>query len=262
MVFLDQYLSKNDVIKIEILPLCDKYNLDNTFRKIIGKNDNTFISDIYDSDKESGFLYELNKELETTAKSNSSNLEDTFSVLNSLKELLSNQSSDEGFYSNSSKRFRDLLDNLSPNIKDAIQTWFPEDNLIVKFHDGRKFKDVAQGSAGQKASAILSFLLSYGSEPLILDQPEDDLDNGLISSLIVSKLHESKRERQIIIVTHNPNIVVNGDSEYVIALEERGQINVNASGALQEVEVRKNVCEIMEGGETALQKRYNRMFNI
>lgn len=262
MTFLDQYLSNNDVIKIEILPLCDKYNLDNTFRNIIGKNDNTFISDIYDPDKKSGCLYELNQELETTAKSNSSTLEDTFSVLNSLKETFSNKSSNESFHSNSGKRFRDLLDNLSPNIKDTVQTWFPEDNLIVKFHDGKKFKDVAQGSAGQKASAILSFLLSYGSEPLILDQPEDDLDNGLISSLIVSKLHESKRERQIIIVTHNPNIVVNGDSEYVIALEERGQINVNASGALQEVEVRKNVCEIMEGGEIALQKRYNRMFNI
>jgi len=262
VAFLDQYLSNNDVIKIEILPLCDSYNLDNTFRKIIGKDDNTFISDIYDSDKKSGFLYELNQDLETSAKASSSTLEDTFSVLNSLKESLSKELSDEAFDLNSSKRFKDFLDNLNSNMKDAIQTWFPEDNLIVKFYDGKKLKDVAQGSAGQKASAILSFLLSYGSEPLILDQPEDDLDNGLISSLIVSKLHESKKERQIIIVTHNPNIVVNGDSEHVIALEERGQINVNASGALQEVEVRKNVCEIMEGGEAALQKRYNRMFNI
>jgi len=48
----------------------------------------------------------------------------------------------------------------------------------------------------------------------------------------------------------------------VIALEDRGQINSLASGALQEVDVRKNVCEIMEGGELALQKRYKRMFNI
>lgn len=262
MEFLKKYLSNNDAIKIEILPLCDKYNLDNKFREIINKNDNTYVSDIYDYDKKSGFLYELNQELETKAKSTSSTLEDIFSVLDSLKESFSKQSSDESFNLDVSKKFKDFLDNLNPNIKDSIRTWFPEDNLIVKFYDGKKYKDVSQGSAGQKASAILSFLLSYGSEPLILDQPEDDLDNGLISNLIVSKLHESKKERQIIIVTHNPNIVVNGDSEHVIALEERGQINVNASGALQELEVRKNVCEIMEGGETALQKRYNRMFNI
>ncbi|GAF61860.1 PHP N-terminal domain protein [Psychrobacter sp. JCM 18903] len=259
IAFLNRYLSNNDVIKIEILPLCDKYHLESTFRELIGKNDNTFVSDIYDYDKKSGLLYELNQKLETTAKSS---LEDTFSALSSLKLSLSAQSPNEVSNLNLSKRFKDLLDNLNPNIQDAIQTWFPEDNLTVKFNDGKKFKDVSQGSAGQKASAILSFLLSYGSEPLILDQPEDDLDNGLISSLIVSKLHESKKERQIIIVTHNPNIVVNGDSEYVIALEEKGQININASGALQEINVRKNVCEIMEGGEIALQKRYNRMFNI
>ena len=80
--------------------------------------------------------------------------------------------------------------------------------------------------------------------------------------MIVSKLHENKSNRQIIVVTHNPNIVVNGDSEYVVALEDRGQINAVASGALQEISVRKNVCEIMEGGEIALQQRYRRMFNV
>ena len=154
------------------------------------------------------------------------------------------------------------MSQLHPKIFDEINTWFPEDKLTIKFSDGNRFKDVSQGSAGQKASAILSFLLSYGTEPLVLDQPEDDLDNGLITNLIVSKLHQNKADRQIIVVTHNPNIVVNGDSEYVIALEDRGQISPMASGALQEVGVRKSVCEIMEGGEVALQKRYKRMFNI
>lgn len=260
--FLNRYINGNDVIQIQILPLCDRYHLDSTFRNIIGKTDNTFVSDIYDSDKKSGMLYELNEELESIGKMNTSSIEDVFAILGTLKKSLATDSLDEASDLRLSKRFKDLLNNLNPSTKDSIQTWFPEDNLTIKFNDGKRFKDVAHGSAGQKASAILSFLLSYGSEPLILDQPEDDLDNGLISSLIVSKLHESKKERQIIIVTHNPNIVVNGDSEYVVALEERGQININASGALQEVNVRENVCEIMEGGKIALQKRYNRMFSI
>ena len=95
-----------------------------------------------------------------------------------------------------------------------------------------------------------------------MDQPEDDLDNRLITDLIVSNLPKTKKNRQIIIVTHNPNIVVNGDSEFVIAVEDRGQITVTASGGLQEKNVRQNVCHIMEGGETALMTRYKRMINI
>lgn len=260
--FLNEHLSDNKAIKIEITPLCDQYNIDREFRNNIGKTDNTFTSDIYDSDKEVGFLYKLNSELKSTAKSSNNDLDDVFEILERFKYSIEGFASGGVFGQKLNKRFIDFMTNINPSIFDSIFTWFPEDSLKIKFHDGRKFKNVSQGSAGQKASAVLSFLLSYGSEPLILDQPEDDLDNGLISSLIVSKLHESKKERQIIVVTHNPNIVVNGDSEYVIALEERGQININASGALQEASVRRNVCEIMEGGELALQKRYNRMFNI
>ena len=262
MDFLNRYLNDNDTIQIEILPLCDQYDLDSRFRSTIGKTDNTFVSDIYDPDKETGFLYILNRELESITQNSNNNLDDVFTTFDTFKSDLSNFSSGEVFTQKLNKRFIDFLTTMNPNAFDSISSWFPEDKLKIKFYDGKKFKDVSQGSAGQKASAILSFLLSYGSEPLILDQPEDDLDNGLITSLIVSKLHKSKKERQIIVVTHNPNIVVNGDSEYVIALEEKGQINVNASGALQESGVRKNVCEIMEGGELALQKRYKRMFNI
>lgn len=260
--FLDKYLSDNESIKIEITPLCDQYNIDREFRNTIGKTDSTFTSDIYDSDKGMGFLYRLNRELESTAKTTNNNLDDMFTILEQFKHSIEDFASGEVFGQKLNKRFVDFMTNLNPSIFDFIFSWFPEDSLKIKFYDGRRFKSVSQGSAGQKASAVLSFLLSYGSELLILDQPEDDLDNGLISSLIVSKLHESKKERQIIVVTHNPNIVVNGDSEYVVALEERGQININASGALQEASVRRNVCEIMEGGELALQKRYKRMFNI
>ncbi|WP_148289945.1 hypothetical protein [Pseudomonas fluorescens] len=84
----------------------------------------------------------------------------------------------------------------------------------------------------------------------------------MISSLIVTRLQQNKARRQIIVVTHNPNIVVNGDSEYVIALEDKGQIKTSATGGLQELEVRRQVCEIMEGGEVALAQRYKRMVNI
>jgi ABC-type lipoprotein export system ATPase subunit len=261
--FLNQYLSNNDAIKIEISPLCDRDELERSFRNVLGRPDNAFSSELFDSDRESGFLYSLNRNLETLDNvAESDKLESWFSLIHEFKTEVFNYHSGEVLGNKVGKRFIDFMVQQPPQVFDSINLWFPEDKLTIKYHDGNRFKDVSQGSAGQKASAILSFLLSYGTEPLILDQPEDDLDNGLITNLIVSKLHENKMNRQIIVVTHNPNIVVNGDSEYVVALEARGQISAAASGSLQEIDVRKNVCEIMEGGELALQKRYKRMFNI
>lgn len=261
--FLQQNLVGNSSIQIELAPFSDTDHIEESFRSIIGRTDNAFSADIFDLDRECGFLYNLNKELATMTRSgNSNNLEPWLSKIHKFKEQVFNFRSGEIQGSKIGKRFSEFMASLQPQSFDQISTWFPEDKLSIKFNDGNRFKDVSQGSAGQKASAILSFLLSYGTEPLVLDQPEDDLDNGLITNLIVSKLHENKANRQIIVVTHNPNIVVNGDSEYVIALEDRGQINPVASGALQEVNVRKNVCEIMEGGEIALQQRYKRMFNV
>lgn len=263
LAFLEQYLSGNSSIQVEITPFSDSEDLDASFRKILGRTDSVFSAEIFDLDRECGFLFNLNKELSAITKAtDSNNLEQWLNQIHSFKQGIFNFNSGEVLSTKLGKRFIDFMSQLQPQNFDAMNTWFPEDKLTIKFNDGNRFKDVSQGSAGQKASAILSFLLSYGTEPLLLDQPEDDLDNGLITSLIVSKLHEKKADRQIIVVTHNPNIVVNGDSEYVVALEDRGQINSLTSGALQEVDVRKNVCEIMEGGELALQKRYKRMFNI
>lgn len=261
--FLQQNLAGNSSIKVELEPFSDIGHLEESFRSVIGRSDNAFSADIFDLDRECGFLYNLNKELSAiTLSGDTKNLEPWLSKIHEFKVQVFNFMSGEIQGTKVGKRFSEFMANLQPPSFDQINTWFPQDKLSIKFNDGNRFKDVSQGSAGQKASAILSFLLSYGTEPLVLDQPEDDLDNGLITSLIVSKLHKNKAERQIIVVTHNPNIVVNGDSEYVIALEDRGQINQVASGALQEISVRKNVCEIMEGGEIALQQRYKRMFNV
>lgn len=261
--FLHQNLAGNSSIKVELEPFSDLGHIEESFRGVIGRSDTTFSADIFDLDRECGFLYNLNKELCAIASpANLNNLDPWLSKIHEFKCQVFNFRSGEIQGAKIGKRFSEFMANLQPQNFDQINTWFPQDKLSIKFNDGNRFKDVSQGSAGQKASAILSFLLSYGTEPLVLDQPEDDLDNGLITSLIVSKLHENKAKRQIIVVTHNPNIVVNGDSEYVVALEDRGQINQVASGALQEINVRKNVCEIMEGGEIALQQRYKRMFNL
>jgi ABC-type enterochelin transport system ATPase subunit len=126
--------------------------------------------------------------------------------------------------------------------------------------EGENFRPISQGSPGQKTAALLAFLLSYGTEPILLDQPEDDLDNQLIFNLVTQQLIANKSRRQVIVVTHNANIVVNGDAELVLALESKGgQTVYQAKGGLQDAKVRQTICDVMEGGEIAFELRYRRI---
>jgi predicted ATPase len=155
-----------------------------------------------------------------------------------------------------------LQKEMRPEDHDTLDLWFPEDTLQVRYRarDGGPFEPITRGSPGQKTAALLAFLLAYGDDPLVLDQPEDDLDNRLIYSMLTRQLDVNKRRRQIIVVTHNANIVVNGDAELVVALEaERGQTVKAAEGGLQEESVRRTICDVMEGGERAFELRYRRM---
>jgi len=145
---------------------------------------------------------------------------------------------------------------------DALLTCFPEDELILEYRQGNDFKRVNQGSAGQRSAAVLSFLLAFGDEPMLLDQPEDDLDNALVYELVVQGIRRNKARRQLIISTHNSNIVVNGDAEYVVPMRfQNGSIDADleSAGSLQEEKVRRKICEIMEGGKEAFEQRYKKV---
>ena len=151
----------------------------------------------------------------------------------------------------------------NPTFLDRLLTWFPEDSLNVEYSrrgDGTDFRPIVQASSGQRSAAMLAFLLAHGEEPLILDQPEDDLDNHLIYDLVVRQIRQNKLRRQIIVVTHNPNIVVNGDAEMLHVLDFRkGQCVVADSGSLQDESIREEVCRVMEGGREAFERRYRRL---
>jgi energy-coupling factor transporter ATP-binding protein EcfA2 len=150
-----------------------------------------------------------------------------------------------------------------PGFADAIRCWLPSDDLRITYShrgNGRDWEPIQQGSQGQRASALLAFLLSFGDGPLVLDQPEDDLDNKLISELVVAQIRANKMRRQLLIVTHNPNVVVNGDAELVTVMDfGRGQCYVQGSGALQDPEIQNHVCSVMEGGREALARRWARL---
>ncbi len=138
------------------------------------------------------------------------------------------------------------------------------DGVEVSFRDARDgnaaWRGLAQGSPGQQTAALLAFVLGYGQEPIILDQPEDDLDNTLIYEVLVRRLREIKVTRQVVVVTHNPNIVVHGDAELVVSLDSQGgQSRIAFSGGLQEQKARDEICRVMEGGRAAFESRYRRI---
>lgn len=128
------------------------------------------------------------------------------------------------------------------NIKEDINT------------NGKLFKNIEQLSSGQKVVAIITFLFQFGlisndNTPLIIDQPEDNLDNAYIYNTLVTSLKEVKNNRQVIIVTHSSTIVTNANAEEVIVLESdntKGWI-VNAGYPTEDV-ITKHILNYLEGG--------------
>ena len=122
---------------------------------------------------------------------------------------------------------------------------------------GSVLRPIGELSAGQRCSAILPILLLNGQNPLIIDQPEDNLDNRLIRQVIVNILASIKLRRQIIVATHNPNLPVLGDVEQAIILRaiEEKQCRLESTGNLDSPEIVSHITDIMEGGREAFQYR-------
>ena len=164
-----------------------------------------------------------------------------------------------------SGRFVNLVKTLNDSQIDEIELFLPEDEIEIQYkpNSSSPFKSLSTASAGQKTTAILTFILSYGTIPLILDQPEDDLDNRLVYDLIVDRLKKAKESRQLIIVTHNANIPVNGDAEYIISLDTESQkLKILNEGTVEQTAIKKEICDVMEGSEQAFNMRSKRYKQI
>lgn len=117
-------------------------------------------------------------------------------------------------------------------------------------------------SAGQQATALLKTLLNQNGPPLIIDQPEEDLDNPVMLE-VVEQMWKAKQSRQIIFASHNANLVVNGDAELVAWCEYRtsgdqSRGTIAGEGAIDVPDVREAIKRIMEGGEAAFTLRKNK----
>ncbi len=126
-------------------------------------------------------------------------------------------------------------------------------------HDSQdNYRPIGKLSTGQQCTAILHLLLLKNLDPLIMDQPEDNLDNSFIAERIVSELRSAKVIRQFIFATHNANIPVFGDAEWIGVLEsslDQAYMPVEAQGAIDMPFVRNKAANILEGGKVAFNQR-------
>jgi ABC-type dipeptide/oligopeptide/nickel transport system ATPase component len=124
----------------------------------------------------------------------------------------------------------------------------------IELKDGDTYKDSLSLSTGQKCTAILPILLLDSANPLLIDQPEDNLDNRFIFETVVDSIRKVKTGRQLIFVTHNPNIPVLGDAERVFVLDSDGSAARMANEGTVD-ECKSEIVTLLEGGEDAFKAR-------
>ena len=135
--------------------------------------------------------------------------------------------------------------------------------VYLNRQDGSCAGELEEGlSIGQRCTAIVTILLARGQTPVVIDQPEEDVDNEVVYSELVPLLRKIKEQRQVMVATHNANIPVNGDAELIIGLEARGQRGsvklvdgARAEGALDRRAVSLAVQSVMEGSADAFRRR-------
>ncbi len=133
-----------------------------------------------------------------------------------------------------------------------------EIELNVSHKGAANYRSLTKLSTGQQCTAVLHLLLLQNKDPLIMDQPEDNLDNAFIADRIVTELRNAKINRQFIFATHNANIPVFGDAEWIGVFESvdgQGVMPPEAQGAIDVDAVREKAANILEGGRTAFNQR-------
>ncbi|MBU4444254.1 hypothetical protein KJ656_04110, partial [bacterium] len=137
-----------------------------------------------------------------------------------------------------------------------LETLFPEDKIEIFLKVNEEYRVIDKLSIGQKATALLLLLFAQEDRIVVLDQPEEDLDNRFIYDDVVKILREMKGKRQLFIATHNANIPVLGDSELVLVLETKNErCVINNKGSIDKEDIKADVKNIMEGGEEAFRIR-------
>jgi hypothetical protein len=161
-----------------------------------------------------------------------------------------------------SERSRKILDAFRESVDPlALEVIAIEDRIGIELDvssSGKpNFKDASDLSRGQKCTALLPILLARRDSPLLIDQPEDNLDNHFIFETVVSALQRLKKRRQMIFITHNANIPVLAEADLVLVMNSDGRVGVvEKSGTVDEC--REQIIDLLEGGREAFELRSKR----
>ena len=182
---------------------------------------------------------------------------DIISKLNNFSDYIGIM---EDIYLNDSKILKTLIkdsdiekiNNIMKGKLDIICEYVSENDVEIKYHD----KPLKNHSLGQRASAIILFIIEQKENDLIIiDQPEDDLDNQVIYKELITTIRKRKKDIQFIFSTHNANIPVLGDAEQIICLKDDGSnININ-NNSIDNSSIQNDIVQIMEGGPEAFKRR-------
>jgi len=160
------------------------------------------------------------------------------------------------------ERSRKILDSFRETVDPlALEVTEIEDRVGIELNvsaSGQShYKDAADLSRGQKCTALLPILLARRDSPLIIDQPEDNLDNHFIFETVVNAVQRLKRRRQMIFITHNANIPVLAEADLVLVMNSDGRIGVvEKSGTVDQC--REQIIDLLEGGREAFELRSKR----
>jgi ABC-type uncharacterized transport system ATPase subunit len=138
-----------------------------------------------------------------------------------------------------------------------IETMELEDRPRIELLDGERYKEATSLSTGQRCTTILPILLLQSARPLLVDQPEDNLDNAFVYDTIVKALRDAAGTRQVIFVTHNPNIPVLGNADRVFVFDSDGEHGrLRVTGTVDEC--KEEIESVLEGGRKAFLERKDR----
>lgn len=180
-------------------------------------------------------------------------------TINLCTEIINKLKEDEG-----EKRF------IGDQVSDRLSFYnklFSLDYLTYNYRIMQGDKDLSLLSPGEKGALLLVFylLLDMDNSPLILDQPEDNLDNDSVANILVDFIKQAKQKRQIIMVTHNPNLAVVADAEQVIyvSIDKKDDCKVSVeSGSIEEPIINEHIVKVLEGAMPAFRKRDNKYLDL
>ena len=173
---------------------------------------------------------------------------------------------------------KDLLDHSPVAYADQVEfrSWskrfaqwlFSTDHISIRYgiaYDGTDIRKLSPGTRGIVLLLLYLALDDSDNRPLVIDQPEENLDPKSVFDELVHLFVQAKTHRQVIMVTHNANLVINTDADQIIIADSGPSLHGSLppisyrSGGLENAEIRKSVCDILEGGEGAFQERARRL---